>query len=142
MEKTGFARPWGHYEFLRMPFGLTTAPRTFQRAIISIFESDTQILIYLDDLLLHASSLDEHIVLLRRTFQKFKENNILINRNKCEFLVLKIKYLSSFISESKIEPDRIFIRDEIGKDYPKTKKQVQRFVGMTNWFRPYIPELS
>ena len=58
--KTAFIIPYGHYEFLRMPFGLTTAPRTFQRKLSRIFEDEDHVTVFLDYFLIHTATLEEH----------------------------------------------------------------------------------
>ena len=62
-QKTAFSTQFGHYEFLRMPFGLNTAPATFQRAMDNILRGLQGIhcLVYLDDIIVYSTSLQEHI---------------------------------------------------------------------------------
>ena len=53
-----------------MPFGLSTAPATFQRMMNNIFFEmlDNGVLIYLDDILIYSKTVEEHIVLLHKVF--------------------------------------------------------------------------
>ncbi|KAF9761101.1 Retrovirus-related Pol polyprotein from transposon 17.6 [Nosema granulosis] len=68
IEKTAFVVPWGHYEFLRMPFGLTSAPREFQRCMSDLFAEVDFVRIFLDDVLIFSKSTEEHAQHLQIVF--------------------------------------------------------------------------
>ncbi len=72
-EMTAFTvGPLGFYEFLHMPFELTNAPSTFQRLMETAFNEVhlSWILIYLDDIIIPSSTVDEQIARLHLVFQK------------------------------------------------------------------------
>ena len=123
VEKTGFVTPWGHYEFIRMPFGLTTAPWTFLKAVTFMFEKEENILVYLYDLMLFRETPEEHLELIPKTFKILKRNNILINRRKCKFFLTRIKYLGAYVLKDKLESNIDFIRNKLGKNFHKQKNK-------------------
>ncbi|XP_026741885.1 uncharacterized protein LOC113503939 [Trichoplusia ni] len=77
-QKTAFSTQAGHYEFTRMPFGLKTAPATFQRAMDNVLRGLQGIhcLVYLDDIIVYSSSLQEHIEKLRIIFDRLRKTNL------------------------------------------------------------------
>ena len=95
--KTAFVTPYGHFEFLRMPFGLSTAPRTFQRALSTIFEACEEVAVYLDDLLIHTSDEKIHIAFLKKLFGLLAQNHIVLNLDKCAFFKNEIDFLGNQI---------------------------------------------
>lgn len=85
---TAFVTPDGHWEYKKMPFGLRNAPSVLQRFVNNIFIEFIErheIVVYLDDVLLASSSLEEHLDLLERVLKKISKSGLELNLNKCKF---------------------------------------------------------
>jgi hypothetical protein len=93
--KTAFSTANGHFEFKRMPFGLKSAPSTFQRMINNVLSEliGDRYLVYMDDILIIGETLNEHNSKLRAVFRKLREYNLRIEPEKCEFLKEELIYL-------------------------------------------------
>ena len=74
--KMAFVTQYGHFEYLRMPFGLKTEPRTLQRCLINIFENIPNVIIYSDDLLLYSNEVKSHLKTLSIVFEILAKNQI------------------------------------------------------------------
>ena len=85
--KTAFTTLTGQYEYFRMPFGLKSAPSTFQRLMNGVFMGliGTRCFVYLDDVIIFGETLQEHHARLREVFQKLRQFNLKIEPDKCEF---------------------------------------------------------
>lgn len=72
LPKPPFQTPEGHYEFLRMPFGLTGAPSTFQRLMDRVLcgLQGVELFVYMDDIVVFASTLEEHEIKIRKLFHR------------------------------------------------------------------------
>ena len=90
--KTAFNTDNGHYEFKRMPFGLKNAPETFQRMMNAVLKDqiNKKSLVYLDDIIVFGTSLQEHMDNLKEIFEKLRENNLKIQPDKSEFLMKEV----------------------------------------------------
>jgi hypothetical protein len=86
--KTAFSTTTGHYEYLRNPFGLKSAPSTFQRLMNQVFLGliGTRCFSYLDDIIIFGETLQEHNDKLREIFERLRQFNLKIEPDKCEFL--------------------------------------------------------
>lgn len=71
MEKTAFLTRYGQYEWLVMPFGLTNAPATFMRTMNNLFSKllDKGVVVFLDDILIYSTTLNQHIDLVTEVLQ-------------------------------------------------------------------------
>ena len=91
--KTAFTTPFGLYEFARMPFGLCNAPATFQRLTQTAFRNElfTILLCYLDDIIIFAEHISEHIRRLDVVFTKLAEYGLKLDLKKCSFFRDEVK---------------------------------------------------
>ena len=139
---TSFVVPQGQFEFLRMPFGLTTAPQSFQRAIEKLFKDEPDIFIYLDDLLIANESLDDHYRLLLKVNKIVQDNNIKVNIRKSEFFKTTIKYLGRVISNGTEKADLSDFNSPKLEKEPSNRSQLRSIIGYINFFRPFIYQCS
>jgi hypothetical protein len=100
IEKTAFVTPDGHYEYLRMPFGLVNAPAVFQRAINSVLGQlrHHDAMAYLDDVLLPSINFSTGLETLREVFMLFRQAGMTFKLSKCRFFHKKLEYLGHEIS--------------------------------------------
>ena len=85
IQKTAFATRKGQFEFLRMPFGLCSAPATFQRLMHTVLRNENwrRCIIYLDDILVFGRTLEEHCDRLRTVLQSFRAASLKLSPEKC-----------------------------------------------------------
>lgn len=95
--KTAMITPFGLFEYLVMPFGLRNAGQTFQRFLNRIFVDLDYVFIYLDDILVASSSVQEHQTHLHIVCQRLKDYSLHINPSKCEFGKVWLSLLFSVI---------------------------------------------
>ena len=98
--KTAFTTPDGHYEYLRMPFGLKNAPATFQRLMNHVLRGliGKELFVYLDDVVVYSCTLAEHEHRLERFFERLREHNLTLQTEKAKFLKDKVIYLGHIIA--------------------------------------------
>jgi len=85
--KTAFSTKQGHWEYQRLPFGLKTAPATFQRMMNSVLSglTCTRCFVYLDDIVIYAKSLADHNTRLRELLERLRTHKLKLQPGKCEF---------------------------------------------------------
>jgi hypothetical protein len=87
IDKTAFSTNAGHWAYRRMPFGLKTAPTTFQKLMNNVMcgLTGTRCFVFLDDIVIYANSLVEHDKKLREVFNRLRKHNLKLQPDKCEF---------------------------------------------------------
>jgi hypothetical protein len=142
-EKTSFTTPWGTFMYVKMPFGHMNAGEIFQRAMDIGFvdEKDKFIVIYLDDIIVYSVSDEEHLTHLRSAFQKCRKFGISLNPKKSNFGMEEGKFLGHIISKQGIKIDLSRVEGILKIGTPRSKKEVQSFLGKVNFMRRFIPNL-
>lgn len=108
-EKTAFSTDKGHFEFLRVPFGLKGAPTNFQRMINSILMGLNVIktFVYLDDIIVYAliENSKNHPEKLEEVFNRLRQLNLKLQPSKCSFMRKEVRYLGHVITDQGVKPD-------------------------------------
>ena len=107
--KTAVTTPFGLFEFTRMPFGLKNAHQAFQMLMNEVMRGLDFILVYLDDILIASSTIEEHEEQTFMVLKRLHDNDITVNPNKCQFATEEVKYLGYLISSKgiKLQPKKI-----------------------------------
>eukprot|EP00477_Mikrocytos_mackini_P001864 GAHX01002022.1.p1 GENE.GAHX01002022.1~~GAHX01002022.1.p1 ORF type:complete len:603 (-),score=94.42 GAHX01002022.1:1109-2917(-) len=138
---TSFSINNQQFQFCRMPFGLSNAPRTFQRAVYQIFKDLDFVKVYLDDVLIHSPDIEQHHKNIIEVLKRTKEQGISINFDKSTFSQDKVTFLGHIVDCQGIRPDTSRI-SSIEEFKPRTKKQVMRILDLIQWFRPFLQNCS
>src|SRR5450830_1451924 len=140
--KTAIITPFGLFEYVFMPFGLKNAAQTFQRLMDRLFRRLPFVFTYLDDNLIASTTLEEHWDHLRQFLSILSENGLQLNPAKCVFAATSLKFLGHRVDADgvapltkNIEAVRVFPR-------PSDIKGLQRFLGMVNFYRRFMPGLA
>ncbi|GBN96450.1 Retrovirus-related Pol polyprotein from transposon 17.6, partial [Araneus ventricosus] len=142
---TSFVVPDGQFEFNKVPFGLSTSPSVFQRYVYSIFRELMRkgiVIIYMDDLIIPAKDEDEGIEKLKKVFEVASKYGLEIKFKKCKFLRRKVEFLGHVVENGTVRPSVAKTIAVKKFPVPTTVKQVQSFLGLTGYFRKFIPAYS
>ena len=142
-EKTTFTCPYGTFAFRRMPFGLCNAPGTFQRCMMAIFSDmvEKTIEIFMDDFSVMGNSFYNCLENLRAVLARCEETNLVLNWEKCHFMVQEGIVLGHRISARGIEVDKAKI-EAIEKLPPPSVKGIRSFLGHAGFYRRFIKDFS
>ncbi|KAL5550681.1 hypothetical protein UlMin_000857 [Ulmus minor] len=143
-EKTTFTCPFGTFAYQRMPFGLCNAPGTFQRCMMSIFSDMVErfLEIFMDDFSVFGSSFDECLHHLKLVLVRCKEKNLVLNWEKCHFLVKKGIVLGHIVSQKGIEVDKSKVDLISSLPLARTVKEIRSFLGHAGFYSRFIKAFS
>lgn len=142
---TAFIIPLGHFEYLKMPFGLKIGLSRFQRFIYEIFykliESGV-ISVYLNVILVVTETLEQQFIILQKVFRLLVRNKIDLKLDKYEFLATQIEYLGYLISKEGIRPTKNSILVIEHFPIPQSVREVQSFIGLSSYFCKFIEKFA
>ena len=138
--KTTCVTRYGSFEFLVMSFGLTNAPATFCNLMNDVLFDflDSFVVVYLDDIVIYSPTLEDHVVHLKKVFDKLRQNQLYVKKEQYEFAQTEIKFLGHLISKSQIWMDGAKVAAI--RDWPAPTKviELQSFLGLANYYRRFI----
>nr|CAN64984.1 hypothetical protein VITISV_037987 [Vitis vinifera] len=143
-EKTTFTCPFGTYAYRRMPFGLCNAPATFQRCMLSIFSDMVERImeVFMDDITIYGGTFEECLVNLKAVLKRCIEKDLVLNWEKCHFMVHQGIVLGHIIFEKGIEVDKAKVELIAKLPSPTTVKGVRQFLGHVGFYRRFIQDFS
>ncbi|GJT42133.1 reverse transcriptase domain-containing protein [Tanacetum coccineum] len=143
-EKTTFTCPYGTFAYKRMPFGLCNAPGTFQRCMTAIFHDmiEKTMEVFMDDFSVFGNNFSKCLDNLDKMLNRCEETNLVLNWEKCHFMVKEGIVLGHKISKSGLEVDRAKVEVIAKLPYPTTVKGVRSFLGHAGFYRRFIQDFS
>ncbi|CAM4565731.1 unnamed protein product [Caretta caretta] len=142
-ERSAFTTHVGTYEFNVLPFGLQNAPATFQRLVDGLLVGlGDYAVAYLDNVAIFSDSWAEHLEHLQKVFECISVAGLTVKAKKCQIDLNRVTYLGHQVGQGTINPLQAKV-DAIQKwPVPKTKKQVQSFLGLARYYRQFVPHYS
>ena len=144
-KKTAFSIPGiGEFQFIRMPFGLVNSPATQSRLMERIFSDikSPYIMHYLDDVIIMGTSIKHLIENIRTVAKILNSHSLTVSRKKTSNVLKRIRILGHIVDEKGIHTDPK--KTKVIKEWPlpKTGKELQRFLGFSNWYRRFIKDYA
>lgn len=142
--KTAFSTDSGHYEYVRMPFGLKNAPATFQRLMNTVLKGLVGVicLVYMDDIIVFSTSLQEHYNNLAKVMNALENANLKVQLDKSDFLQKEVAFLGHIVSENGVKPNPDKLDAIKNWPIPKTEKDIKSFLGTLGYYRRFIKDFS
>lgn len=142
--KTAFATRSGLFEYVSMPFGLCNAPSTFQRCmelVVGGLQWKT-LLVYLDDVIIFASSTDEMVQRMDEVFTRLGHAGLKLRPDKCSLFQKQVTYRGHIVSGDGIGPDPQKIQAIKEWTTPRNTTDIRAFLGLCSYYRRFIKGFS
>uniref|UniRef100_A0AAQ4RGR7 ribonuclease H n=1 Tax=Gasterosteus aculeatus aculeatus TaxID=481459 RepID=A0AAQ4RGR7_GASAC len=132
----------GLFRYRRLPFGITSAPALFQRAMDQILSGLTGVQCYLDDLLITGKDEQERLRNLDAALQRLEEYGLRVRTAKCEFFQSSVEYLGHIIDGAGLHkaPSKVKAVEEAPS--PQNVSQLRSFLGLLTYYAKFVPNLS
>jgi len=141
---TAFTCHSGTWQCVRLPFGLSNAPATFQRAMDMILAGvKCQIcLVYLDAVIVFSRSPEEHLQHLDEMLTRVGKAGVTLKAAKCHFFKEEVQYLGHAIRPGRVHVLEKNLRALRGLQYPETQTQMKSSLGMCGVYRRFVADFA
>jgi len=133
------------YEPMVMYFGLTNSSTTFQAIMNNLFrdlinQGDTAT--FIDNILVAIDIEEDYDKLVEEVLRRLEENNLLVKPEKCKWKVREVEFLGVVIGPKGVEMQKEKVEGVLSWPAPRNVKEVQRFLGLTNYYRRFIKNFA
>ena len=140
-ERSAFVTRSGLWQWKVLPFGLTSAPSTFERLMETVMRGlqwET-LLIYLDDIIIFSKDVPTHIARLATVLQRLKEAGLKLKPGKCNLFTQEVEYLGHIVSSEGVATDPKKIEAVVNWPIPQHQPDVRAFIGTCSYYRKFVP---
>ena len=120
--------PKGLFQYNRLPFGISSAPAIFQRCMETLLQGCDGTSVYIDDILVSGSTVEEHLQNLDRVLAILSTAGIKLNRDKCAFLLPQVEYLGHVIDGQGLHPTEEKVKAIKDAPRPKNVSELRAFL--------------
>lgn len=141
---TAVKTPWGLYEWVVMPMGLTNAPATHQSRCEEVLGDLVNVIcvVYIDNIVVFSNTVEEHEIHVRQVLDRLREERLYCSSKKTQLFRREIEFLGHRISAQGIRP----VEDKVAavRDWrtPRSPKAVRQFLGTVGWMKKFIDGLE
>ena len=139
---TTFITPFGRFRFTRLPFGLSSGPEVFQRAMQHVLQKRDGVACFIDDILIWGSSKEEHDKRLRQVMERLRVCNVRLQPEKCKFRQSSITYYGHTLTQKGVAVSRDRLRAITEMKRPASKEEVRRLLGLVAYVPKFLPRHS
>ena len=145
---TTFWMPFGRYRYLRMPFGISTAPEEFERRLQECLADLPGVEVLRDDIPVvgYGDTQDEaerdHDKNLKKLLKRASEVNLKLNSKKMNLRKTEVKFMGHLITKDGLKPDPDKIKDVENMPKPTSKQELLSLLGFINYLAKFMPKLA
>jgi len=143
--KAAFTTHLGVYEPTVIFFGLTNSPTTFQAIMNDILRdliNTGEVAAFMDDVLVGTEEEERHDEIVEEVLRRMEENNLYVKPEKCTWKVREIDFLGLVMRSEEIKMQEKKVVGVLEWPRPKTVKEVQKFLGLANYYRQFIKDFA
>jgi hypothetical protein len=132
----------GQFHWITSPMGLLGCPASFQRLMEQVLRGLQNILIYIDDMLVHTDTHEKHLEALEPVLMRLHQHHLKINLDKCLFGDKQVSYLGFTLTPEGIKPGVAKLKAIKNAEPPNDVKEIRSFMGLCNFFRNHIQDFA
>ena len=134
--------PLGLFKYLRLPFGIASAPAIWQKAMTTVLQGCPGVVYYLDDILVTGVTREEHVKNLRNVMSRLQKFGLRLNASKCKFFQDKLEFLGHTVAPTGISPTQQRVSNILNAAAPTNKTELKSFLGLVTYVSKFLKSMS
>jgi Reverse transcriptase (RNA-dependent DNA polymerase) len=130
------------FHWITSPMGLLGCPASFQLLMEGVLRDISNVLVYIDDQLVHTDTHEKHLQVLDQVLAWLDKNHLKINLEKCVFGNKEVSYLGFTLTPEGIKPGKNKLKAIKDARPPTDIKTIWSFIGLCNSFRMHIKDFT
>ena len=132
----------GLFRYTRLPYGISSAPGIFQKAMEQLLQGIPHVTVYIDDILIHSETEAEHLKSLEEVFKQLAKAELKVKKQKCKFMVPSVPYLGHVIDSEGLHPLPEKIEAIRQAPTPNNVTELKSYLGLLTYYGKFLPNLS
>ena len=125
-----------------MPFGMMNSGSTLTRAVRKLLDGMDNVISYVDDILVHTETWQEHRGVLAELFRRMDAANITARPTKCVIGAAEVEFVGHWLGRGAVSVQDDNVEKIRSAPKPKTKKEVRSFLGLVGYYHDFIPNFA
>ena len=132
----------GLFRYTRLPFGISSAPGIFQKAMETLLQGIPHVTVYIDDILITGETEADHLQTLEKVLERLAKAGLRAKKRKCKFMVPSVDYLGYVIDAQGLRPhpDKVVAIQQAPT--PLNVTQLKSYLGLLSYYGKFLPNLS
>ena len=132
------------FQYTRLPFGVSAASAIFQRCMENLLQGCQGVSVYLDDILVTGSIVEDHLTNLDKVLSTMTKAGLTLNQAKCKFLLPSVEYLGHVIYQHGVHHSQEKVKAIKEAPEPHKISELRSFLGIINYYArlTFLPNLS
>ena len=132
----------GLFRYTRLPFGISSAPGIFQKAMETLLQRIPHVTVYIDDILITGENDVDHLQTLETVLERLAKAGLRAKKKKCKFMVPSVEYLGYVIDAQGLHPHPDKVLAIRQAPTPLNVTQLKSYLGLLSYYGKFLPNLS
>ena len=132
----------GLFRYTCLPYGISSAPGIFQKAMEQLLQGLPHVTVYIDDILIATKSEAEHLEILEKVFERLAKADLRIKKPKCKLMARSVHYLGHVIDSEGLHPLPEKVEAIVNAPTPQNVTELKSYLGLLTYYGKLLPNLS